>query len=117
MVGARVAAHDAGVQRLLVLWSRPHHLSAEEAERWAHTEVRTLLTADGLRSGRLTRLESASPRDGCEWRWLLEIEVEGQARDCVERGPCAEWLSDLRLLGMKPAIVVAADAIALEGDR
>jgi hypothetical protein len=117
MVVARVAEHDAGVPRLLVLWSRPQHLSAEEAERWARTEVRALLAAEGLRSGRLTRLESASPRDGCEWRWLLEIEVDGRARDCVERGPCAEWLSDLRLLGMKPAIVVAAGPIALEGDR
>ena len=79
-------------------------------------EVRALRAADAVRSAQLTRVESASPRQPCEWRWLLELELTGSVRDCVERGPCAEWLGDLRLLGMRPAVVVAAEAIALEGD-
>jgi hypothetical protein len=104
------------VPRLLVLWNRPHHVTAEEAERWARTEVRALRASEAFRSVHLTRLESASPRHGCEWRWLLEIEVDGRVRECVEHGRCAEWLSDLRLLGVRPAVIVADDAIALEGD-
>ena len=116
MVPTSAAAHDVDVPRLLVLWNRPHHLTAAEAERWARDEVRALRATDAIRSARLTRLESASPRQASDWRWLLELELTGSVRDCVERGPCAEWLGDLRLLGMRPAVVVAAEAIALEGD-
>ena len=116
MVPAGAVADDVGVARLLVLWSRPHHLSPEQAERWARAEVRALRAADAIRTARLTRLECASPRQASDWRWLLELEIAGSVRDCVERGPCAEWLGDLRLLGMRPAIVVAVEAIALEGD-
>ena len=116
MVQAGAAADDVGVARLLVLWSCPHHLSAEEAERWVRAEVRALRAAAAVRSAKLTRVESASPRQPCDWRWLLELELTGSVRDCVERGPCAEWLGDLRLLGMRPAVVVAAEAIALEED-
>ena len=116
MVPAGAVADDVGVTRLLVLWSSPHHLSAAEADRWVRAEVRALRAADAVRSARLTRVESASPRQPCDWRWLLELELTGPVRDCVERGPCAEWLGDLRLLGMRPAVVVAAEAIALGGD-
>jgi hypothetical protein len=116
MAAAWPAAHDARVPRLLVLWSHPPRLSAEEAERWTRAEVRALLSGGAVRSAELTRLESASPRHGSDWRWMLELEVAGPVRDCVESGPCAEWLGDLRLLGMRPAVVVADHAIGLEGD-
>jgi hypothetical protein len=116
MVSVGATAHDAGVSRLLVLWSRPVHLNAEEADRWVRAEVRALLAAEAVRSVELTRLESASPRHAADWQWMLELEVTGPVRECVERGPCAEWLGDLRLLGMRPAVVVAAGPIALEGD-
>jgi hypothetical protein len=112
MVRARCAAHDARVPRLLVLWSRPHHLTAEEAERWARAEVRALLGDPGIRSATLTRLASASARHGADWDWLLELDID--APDRVERGPCAEWLGDLRLLGMKPSVVLVAGGVDLE---
>jgi hypothetical protein len=117
MVAAPLRAHDVDVPRVLVLWSQPQHLSAEEAERWARDEVRALWAADAIRSMQLTRLGSASPRHGNEWSWLLELEVTGHVRECVERGPCAEWLGDLRLLGMRPTVVVAAEPIPLAGDE
>jgi hypothetical protein len=101
--------------RVLVLWSRPQHLSAAEAERWARDEVRALLAADAVTSARLARLQRPSPRHGGEWDWLLELEVT--AADCVDRGACAEWLGDLRLLGMRPSVTLVADGIALEGDE
>ena len=116
MVAARLTGDAVDVPRVLVLWSRPDHLSAAEAERWVRAEVRALRAVDAVRSAQLTRVESASPRQPCDWRWLLELELTGSVRDCVERGPCAEWLGDLRLLGMRPAVVVAAEAIAPEGD-
>jgi hypothetical protein len=102
------------VPRLLVLWCRPYHLTGEEAERWARGEVRALLAGEAVRSAELTRLESASPRHTCDWSWLLELEIDVPVREWVEHGVCAEWLGDLRLLGMHPAVMVAAEGIALE---
>ena len=102
--------------RVLVLWRRPDHLSAEEAERWARSEVRALLADGGIRSAELTRLESASPRHGCDWDWVLELEVADPVRDCIDRGACAEWLGDLRLLGMRPAVLLAAAGVRLNGE-
>jgi hypothetical protein len=103
------------VPRVLVLWSRPHHVSAEEAERWARSEVRALLADGAVRSAELTRLESASPRHACDWNWLLELEVADPVRDCIDRGACAEWLGDLRLLGMRPEVILVGDGLDVEG--
>lgn len=104
------------VPRLLVLWSRPAHLTAGEAEDWARGEVRALVEGGSVSSAELTRLESASPRHGSEWTWLLELESAVPVRECVEHGVCAEWLGDLRLMGMRPAVLVAAERIALEDE-
>ena len=35
-------------------------------------------------------------------------------RECVERGVGSDWLGDLRLLGMRPAVRQAAERAALE---
>jgi hypothetical protein len=114
MVRGQPAPHDGGMPRLLVLWSRPRHVTSEEAERWARAEIRSLLRADEVRSAELTRLESASARHGAEWSWLLELEVAGPATQFVKRRPCAEWLGDMRLLGMQPRVMVAAESVDLD---
>jgi len=114
MVWAPPRAHDDGVARLLVLWSRPHHLTPLEAERWVRGEVRAVVAHDAICSARLSRLEPASPRHGADWQWLLELEIAEPVHDYVESGPCAEWLGDLRLLGMRAQVVVVADTIELE---
>jgi hypothetical protein len=115
MVRARRTAHAVRVPRLLVMWSRPLHLTAEETERWARAEVRMLLADSGIRSASLTRLASASRRHGADRDWLLELDVA--APDCLERGPGAEWLGDLRLLGMKPAVMLVADSVDLDAGQ
>jgi hypothetical protein len=116
MVAAAGAAHDVPVARLMVLWTRPSHLTAEEAERWARDEVRRLLSADTVQGAELTRLGSASARHGSDWDWLLELEIDLPARTTVDHGPCAEWLGDLRLLGMRPTVLLAAEHIALKDE-
>jgi hypothetical protein len=116
MVARTETAHAVSVARLMVLWTRPSHLTAEEAERWARDEVRALLEADTVRAATLTRLESASGRHGCDWDWLLELEIALPARDTVDRGSFANWLGDLRLLGMRPAVLLAAERVALEDE-
>jgi hypothetical protein len=105
---------DVRVQRVLVLWSRPSHLTDEEADGWAREEVRGLLAVDAVMSAELTRLESASPRHGGHSGWLLALEVAVPAVEFVEHGRCAEWLGDLRLLGMRPAVMLAGDPVELD---
>jgi hypothetical protein len=116
MVAGARAAHPVLVARLMVLWTRPSHFTAEEAERWARDEVRALLEVDAVRGAELTRLESASARHGCDWDWLLELEIVLPARETVDHGPCGAWLADLRLLGMRPAVLLAADNVALKDE-
>ena len=115
MVRAVTAAHASHVPRLLIVWSRPHHLTAEEDSRWVRDEVGALLGDARARSGELTRLQSASPRHGCDWHWLLDLDVAPPASEFVDEGVCAEWLGDLRLLGMRPQVMVVGDAVAREG--
>ena len=113
MVREQPAPHDGAVPRLLVLWSRPRHVSSEEAERWARAEIVALLRADDVESAQLTRIASASARHGGEWSWLLELEVAGPTQ-FVKRRPCADWLGDMRLLGMQPRVMVAAESVDLD---
>ena len=115
MVRAVSAAHDAHVPRLLIVWSRPYHLTAEEATGWVRGAVGALLEADATRSGEQRRLESASPRHGCDWHWLLDLDVAAPASEFVDKGAGAEWLGDLRLLGMRPQVMVVGDAVARDG--
>jgi hypothetical protein len=115
MVRAAAAAHDAHVPHLLIVWSRPHHLTAQEASRWVRGEVGALLGDAGTTSGELRRLQSASPRHGCDWHWLLDLDVAAPASEFVDEGVCAEWLGDLRLLGMRPQVMVVGDVVAREG--
>ena len=95
--------------RLLVLWTRPHHLSEGEAEAWACASLRQLLALDGVARGRLTRLASTPGRHLRPWDWLLELELpaDGDLEACVASAGWREWLGDLRLLGMQPAAMVA----------
>ena len=95
--------------RLLIFWTHPYHLSVAEADAWLHGELRKLTRLAGVERAELTRLRSGSRRFEPPHDWMLELHLAPgvAASDCVEAQPCAEWLGDLRLLGMRPAVVVA----------
>jgi hypothetical protein len=101
---------------LLIFWTRPQHLNREEVERWARAEVGRLLEIDGVRSAQLTRLASASLRHGADQDWLLEVHLapDADALECVEHELWRSWLGDLRLLGLRPQVVLAGPGIHLE---
>jgi hypothetical protein len=105
--------------RIVILWTRPYHLSADEADAWAQRESARLLALDGVERGELARLHSGSERHAIEWSWMLELHlrdgVDGHA--CAEQPELEDWLLDLRLLGMRPTIVVAERPSALPGGR
>lgn len=107
MAPRRGPAQSVGMARLLVLWSLPQHLAEREAEAWIGAEVDRLLARDGIARARLTRLRGASP--GCRQAadWLLELELGPELLARRDDSAWREWLADLRLLGMRPAAMLA----------
>jgi hypothetical protein len=103
----------------MVFWRRPYHLSAEQADSWVHHEVGRLLTVDGVRSGKLTRLRTASPRQGRDYDWMLELHLapEADGRDFVEHDVWRDWLMDMQMLGMRPTALLADAGTALRPGR
>jgi hypothetical protein len=101
--------HDHAVARLLIFWTQPQHLSAAEADAWVRGELRKVTGLAGVERAELTRLRSRSERFAAPHDWMLELHLApgAAAADYVEAQPCAEWLGDLRLLGMRPVVVVA----------
>ena len=59
-----------------------------------------------IETARLTRLCSASARYGKSFDWLLELDI-AEARAHVDSPAWSEWLSDLRMLGLRPGAMVA----------
>jgi hypothetical protein len=105
-----------GMARLLVMWTDPMHLSVAEAEAWVRDQSRRLLELDDIDHLRLTRLAPPSHRHAQPWDWLLEIELRpGPERvACADEPLVADWLRDLRLLGMRPVQLAAGEPWVLE---
>ncbi len=99
----------------MIFWNRPQHLTVEEADAWVREELRRLTGIEGIARAELTRLTSASERHGRPHDWMLELHLAAgaQASDCLGSQVCAEWLGDLRLLGMRPSVMVADDTVTL----
>jgi hypothetical protein len=114
---AAVRREAGRVPRLLVFWSRPQHLTSEEAERWASADLRTLIAASAIERARLTRLASASGRHSqpCDWMLELELPAGTDVAACIDSSDWKDWLGDLRLLGMRPVAMVADGSAPLEG--
>jgi hypothetical protein len=115
MVAEAASRQDRAMARLVILWMRPYHLSDEDADTWVRRESARLLALDGIERGELARLQSGSSRQTGVWDWMLELHlregVDGQA--CAEHPALAEWLLDLRLLGMRPTIMLVERPTAL----
>src|SRR4051794_28737035 len=98
-------------------WDRPHHLSDAEARDWVRSAVRRLATIPGVQSVMLSRsgvsLRYRPPHD-----WICELHLSDDASgDALLADPvCAEWLRDLRALGMRPEVAVleATEAVTLD---
>ena len=88
--------------RLLILWTSPTHLSEDEAGAWVREQLGGVLGEQAV----LSRLERAGGRWCAPFDWLLEVAVPDGAAAAADY---AELLGDLRLLGMRPAAMVAVD--------
>ena len=105
--------------RLLVTWMQPYHLSRAEARAWLSAETGRLLELPAIARLELTELEAPCDTRGRAWDWLLEVHlVHGrEGARCVDEPLFAEWLRDLHLLGMRPAVALADRTIVLERER
>jgi hypothetical protein len=92
---------------VLITGGHPHHLSPSEAQSWLRTEIEALHALPGVQHVVLTPV-AGSPRCPRPWAWVCELHLAAGAdgATCVEHPVCAEWLMDLRLLGMRPAVAV-----------
>jgi hypothetical protein len=101
------------VPRLVVLWTRPDHLTRQEADAWVRAATEALDAAPGISSAGVSELHSAAREHPALWHWILELDVVDQASVArtLRHGPVADWMRDLRLLGMRPTVLlVAGDA-------
>jgi hypothetical protein len=103
MEGARGRDDAERVPRLVILWARPSHLSREEADTWVRHEVGALGIA-----GVLAEVQPAAIEHPVSWHWMLELELEDATDGArsLRRGPVSDWLRDLRLLGMRPTVML-----------
>ena len=103
--------------RLLLFVGRPNALSEREAARWMREQVAPLARMEPVTRVEVTRLQAPALRGGRDWQWLIEMHCDDgedaarAARDEV----CRDFVSDLRLLGMRPSLVVADGTEPLEG--
>jgi hypothetical protein len=104
------------VTRLLIFWTHPSHLSVVEADTWARAELRKVTGLAAVERAELIRVHTASEHLGCPHDWMLELHLAPGAEpaDCINAQVCAEWLGDLRLLGMRPAVVAVDSTGPLE---
>ena len=88
----------------MILWTRPSHLTRQEADAWVRLEVAAL----GIAEARLAEVEPAALEHPVNWHWMLELELEDAPAGArsLRRGPVADWLRDLRLLGMRPTVML-----------
>jgi hypothetical protein len=77
------------------------------------SEVAGLDAAPGIAGARVAEVQPAAFEHPVIWHWMLELEVSDRATvaRALHSGPVADWLRDLRLLGMRPTVLlVAGDA-------
>ena len=107
----------ASVARLMLFVRRPSCLSEEEAVRWMRDQAAPLAAVAQAARVEMTRLQAPALRGGTDWEWLIEMHCD-RGEDAVRaaRDPaCRDLVADLRLLGMRPNLVVADGTEPLAG--
>ena len=95
------------------MWDLPSDSTGVEAEEWALGEARRLLALPEVARVELTRVRRADVRHGrlCDWMCELHLHDGADGGACAGRQACAEWLRDLRLLGMRPTVGLADGSV------
>jgi hypothetical protein len=94
----------------MIFIEHPRHVSTEEAEAWLERELEPL-DGDGIDRVRLRRLCDPSLRFAQSWAFMVELDCRdtAAARAVVQDRAGLTLLGDLRLLGMRPSVVLVDD--------
>jgi hypothetical protein len=93
--------------RILVLWSAARGITAGEDEAWAREQADVLRRCRGVGALALHPVTSAAvlhPQP-CSWCLELRLAADASPSEVVRDQPFAEFLADLRLLGMRPRVL------------
>jgi hypothetical protein len=95
----------------MIFIEHPRHVSTEEAEAWLERQLEPL-DGDGIDRVRLRRLRDPSLRFAQSWEFMVELDCRdaAAARAAVQDGAGLMLLGDLRLLGMRPSVVLIDDS-------
>jgi hypothetical protein len=105
--------------RVLLLCCTPPRLRPDEARAFATRELGRLEDAGIVRGVSLANLRSTPWRWAREWDWLVEIRLDrdGDWAVLVSSREWDELLGDLRLVGMRPTLLVAEPAEPVSTER
>jgi hypothetical protein len=95
--------------RILVLWNAKR---GSDDESWARSQTDALRACSGITAMALHPVSTAAvlhPQP-CSWCLELRLAPETAPNEVVRDRPFAEFLGDLRLLGMHPRV------LAIEGE-
>ena len=95
-----------------MLWNSGRGVAPGEDEGWARSQAQRIAACHGIDAMALHPVTSAAVRHPQPCSWCLELRlVPGhEPSDVVRARPFAEFLADLRLLGMRPQL------LAIEGE-
>jgi hypothetical protein len=98
--------------RILVLWNAGRGVAPGEDESWARSQTDLLRSCRGVAAMALHPVLSAAVLHPQPCSWCLELRLSPDAapNEVVRDRPFAEFLGDLRLLGMRPRV------LAIEGE-
>ena len=96
---------------------RPYVLSEEEGARWIREQAAPLARANAVDRVELIRLRTPALHGGADCEWLIEMHFERgeDAARAARDNACRDLVADLRLLGMRPQLVIADGTEPLEG--
>jgi hypothetical protein len=96
--------------------SRPYHLSQGEADRWMRTQAAPLARTTAVNGVLVSRLRNPAAGGG-DWDWLIEMHCDGieEAQRAAREDTCRDLVADLRLLGMRPSLILADRTRPLDG--
>ena len=80
-------------------------------------QVALLARMESVRRVEVTRLQAPALRGGRDWEWLIEMYCDRgeDAARAARDDACRDLVADLRLLGMKPSLVLADGTDPLPG--